>query len=456
MKAHHIAVYGSGLLLVTLILFFFVCFKLYDTTPYPKTEAWKKQQEALRAIHSIKETSSACDTLQIGWAKVNLLPFFTTPIAIDAHRHGKHFEGVHDSIYVRAFVFKSGNRKVAYIAADLLIIPPNVRNAFDTLMKKEGFDNDNIFFTATHTHSSIGSWYNSLVGEIFAGKYDERVPAHIAACIREAIRLAEQNTEPAEVGYGVFPTTKLVFNRLIGQEGRVDSLLRIVKFRKLRTGKTAALLTFSAHATVYHESMMQICGDWPNQLKQQLEEFGMVDFACFSAGAVGSHGPYEVSKLQEVEAAYIVNGVRSVFESNFNNISIKVLVSDSFPLKMMRMQLFLREPNLRLNSVFSIRSWLFRKLFGNERVYLTQLCVGNIRFLGTPCDFSGELTAEIDLEAAKNGLNAVVTSFNGGYIGYVTNDKWNHLNRYETKTMNWFGPQTGSYMQQIMIQFMSN
>lgn len=453
MRAGRIAVYGFGFLLATVLLFGLACFKLYDTTPYSETGAWKKQQAALTSGPVSEETSTFNDTLQVGWAKVNLLPPFTTPIAIDAHRHGKHFQGVHDSIYVRAFVFKQGGKKIAYIAADLLIIPPNVRNAFDTLMKQEGFDNDNIFFTATHTHSSIGAWYNSVVGEIFAGKYDERVPAHIAACIKQAILLAEENTEPAEVGYGAFPTSKLVFNRLVGEEGRVDSMLRVVKFRKLSSGKTAALITFSAHATVYHQSMMQICGDWPNQLKQQLEESGLIDFACFSAGAVGSHGPCEVSKEQEVQAAYIVKGVRQVFEANFPNIAAKVLLSDSFLLKMKRMQLFLREPNLRLNSVFSVRPWLFRKLLGNEKVYVSQLSIGNIRFLGTPCDFSGELTAEIDSVAHQYGLNAAITSFNGGYIGYVTNDRWSNLNKYETRTMNWFGPQTGSYLQQILIQF---
>jgi hypothetical protein len=148
--------------------------------------------------------------------------------------------------------------------------------------------------------------------------------------------------------------------------------------------------------------------------------------------------------------------VRQVFEANFHTITAKVLLSDSFPLKMRQMQLFLREPNLRLNSVMSVRPWLFRKMLGNEKVFLTQLCVGNICFLGTPCDFSGELTPEIDSVANRSGLNVVVTSFNGGYIGYVTNDRWNHLNKYETKTMNWFGPKAGSYLQQTIIQYINN
>src|SRR5690606_42076053 len=44
--------------------------------------------------------------------------------------------------------------------------------------------------------------------------------------------------------------------------------------------------------------------------------------------------------------------------------------------------------------------------------------------LGTPCDFSGELMPPIDSAARAHGMNAMVTSFNGQYIGYITADQW--------------------------------
>jgi hypothetical protein len=44
------------------------------------------------------------------------------------------------------------------------------------------------------------------VGEIFAGKYDARVPVHIADCISKAILQAEKNCQPAKIGYGEFAT----------------------------------------------------------------------------------------------------------------------------------------------------------------------------------------------------------------------------------------------------------
>ena len=86
-----------------------------------------------------KQQVDSTDTLMVGWSAVNLRPSFTTPIAIDAERGGKHFEGVHDSIYARAFVFKQRSKKVAYVTADLLIIPPTVTAILDTLLRQKGY-----------------------------------------------------------------------------------------------------------------------------------------------------------------------------------------------------------------------------------------------------------------------------------------------------------------------------
>ena len=47
----------------------------------------------------------------------------------------------------------------------------------------------------------------------------------------------------------------------------------------------------------------------------------------------------------------------------------------------------------------------------------------------------------------------MINSFNGGYIGYVTDDKWydmEGINTYETYTMNWYGPFNGKYFSDLI------
>jgi neutral ceramidase len=436
-----------------------VCFKPLDTTPYKTTAFYKNEMAVIDSLVArndkhLKSFDSGTDTMQVGWSCVNLHPPFTTPIAIDAHRGGKHFEGVHDSIYVRAFVFKQGMYKVAYISADLLIIPPTVTRILDTILAQQGFSNQNIYYTATHTHTSIGAWYNSVVGEIFAGKYDERVPVFIAQTIAAAVTEAEKQCAPAKIGYAGYPTQKLVFNRLITQMahlldslGEVDSILRVVKIEK-ETGEKAAIITFSAHNTVFHESLMKLSADWCGLLMSRLNKSGKLDFASFSAGAVGSHGPYEFSNDQETEARYMANSIAKIVEDSFDSIP----TAYAFGLSMMHVPLYLRQPNLRIAQNVVLRPWLFKKLFGDEAVYINTLQVGDLFFAGMPCDYSGELVNEMDSVAAAKKLKLIVTSFNGGYMGYVTDCRRYKLNTYETRTMGWFGDNNGDYLTEITNQ----
>ena len=69
--------------------------------------------------------------------------------------------------------------------------------------------------------------------------------------------------------------------------------------------------------------------------------------------------------------------------------------------------------------------------------------------VGMPCDFSGELTPELDAYAKSKRLNLMVTSFNGHYTGYITEDSHYDLEEYETITMGWFGPFNGAYLQEV-------
>lgn len=222
--------------------------------------------------------------------------------------------------------------------------------------------------------------HDSYVGQLFAGKYDERVPKFIATTISKAIVEAEKNCAPAKIGYAEFPTHKLVFNRLITKMahlpdslGEVDSLLRIVKIEK-ETGEKAAIITFAAHNTVFHENLMMLSADWCGLLMKDLNESGKINFASFSAGAVGSHGPYEFAEEQDAEAKYMADGVSKIVLQYFDSIKTAPVAN----MNMIRLPLYLREPNLRVTENIVVRPWLFKKLFGDEKTYINTFQLGNI------------------------------------------------------------------------------
>ena len=116
----------------------------------------------------------------------------------------------------------------------------------------------------------------------------------------------------------------------------------------------------------------------------------------------------------------------------------------------MRVPLALGEPQIKISRDLRLRPWVFRTAFGEYQPYLTSLRIGDVLFLGTPCDFAGELRSPIDSAASRHNLQPIITSFNGHYIGYITNDIYYDNPHYETRLMNWYGPGNGAYLSACM------
>lgn len=469
---------GKGLfaILMALLIILAITIKPIDNTPYQQTDFYRNELDELNNLqlwNSIEffltkvfvpiiqcyqsahgtvqiNRTEISDKLEVGWSKSNILPAFTTPIAIDADRNGKHWNAVHDSIFVRAFVFKKNNIKVAYVSADLLIIPPLVVREIDSLLVKKGFSSNNIYYTATHTHSSIGAWHPSIIGELFAGKFDARVVSHLANCFAQAITDAEKNSSNAKVGYIEIPTQNLVVNRLVDKAGKVDDKLRVIKIAKA-TGERAAIVTFAAHATCLHKGTMEISGDWPSAFMRNLEASNKIEFACHSAGAVGSQGPFEAKKNKWEEVNYMADSLAALVLRKIDSVS----VTDTLLLNFEHLPLYLRAPNLRISESWVLRPWVFNLLFGTQKVYINLFEIGSIKLIGMPCDFSGELSVDIHKKTQSKNNSLLITSFNGGFIGYITDDKWYNKKSYETWTMNWFGPENGAYLSEIICKLLS-
>jgi neutral ceramidase len=95
----------------------------------------------------------ASDEDNIGEGKFKHLP-----LAGYGDRKGRPSTGIHDSIYVKAVAIKSGVNTIVFVSADLLMMPPNIADSVAVLLSEAGIRRDQIFFSATHSHSSLGGW----------------------------------------------------------------------------------------------------------------------------------------------------------------------------------------------------------------------------------------------------------------------------------------------------------
>jgi hypothetical protein len=426
-------VFTLAILIIALV---FSLVTTIDMKPYQQMSYYQQWKEN---ISSFDFKSKGEDSLKIGWAKTNITPEKPMPMAGYGKRKGAPYTAVHDSIFVRTIVLGDESQKVALVAADLLIIPPTVTS----LVEQRKPENLQIYYGATHSHNSLGAWYNTLVGKLFAGAYDPVVEGFLTNQILRSIAMAEKEMEPL---YGISFEKDLdqndIRNRLV-DNGPIAPFIRSLRFKTAR--KSALLSTYAAHSTVLNSATLELSRDYPGVLVDSLER-NETDFALFMAGTVGSMGPVEKGIDDFDEVNNQAKGVYSEIKSeNEREVEIEKQI-----LSFGKIQLPLRKPSPRINTNLALRPWVFNWLFGEAPADVKTLKIGQLLMIGLPCDFSGELMADIDKYASTKGLELIITSFNGGYTGYITADEHFQKEAYETTTMNWFGPYNGAYFSEVV------
>jgi hypothetical protein len=277
------------------------------------------------------------------------------------------------------------------------------------------------------------------------GEYNDTVVHAIADRIKESIMMASQNMKPSTIRINAIPLRSAVRNRLDKPNGGVDSLLHVIEIKRSDSTRLA-LLSYTAHATCVDQTTITLTRDFPGKLVDDLEKEGY-SFAMYMAGAVGSHA------ANPPQSGWgCVNWMADTLDAAFmQNRSAFLSMKDS-TLVMYRVPLALGEAAVKISKDWQLRPWLFNAAFGNYPSYLTVLRIGDLVLLGTPCDYSGQLTAPLYAHARQKGLHVMVTSFNGGYIGYITPLRYYDYEHDETRLFNWYGPGNGEYLQECMTK----
>ena len=429
----------SGLLLSSCL------FSKIDKTPYQQTPFYHSFRQLTDTLHLPIAEGKA---IQAGWAKANITPHKRVRLAGYGTRFGKKSSGIHDSLFMRAFVFDNGTGKAALLTADLLIMPPEVVKQLKRQLPALGWNINQLYFSATHTHNSTGGWAKHLSGSLIAGKYRRNTVKSLTLAYLKVLREAEKKQQPAAFAFARTPAPEFVQNRLSDTSHLTDPWLRTLFIRQA-SGKTAVLTTFQAHPTCLDDKQLLLSGDYPNALTDSLEK--SFDFAAFCAGGVGSHAPNSPGADFEKMAA-VAGGLAAHLRLSYQTADFQTVTQ----LRSFSVPLPLRKPVWRIsrNPHKQVRPWLFYLLFGKYGAEVRFLQVGGTVFVGMPCDFSGLLTPPLETQALLSGRHLVINSFNGGYVGYITPDEYYNSGHYETKDMNWFGPENGAYVSEVILKIL--
>jgi neutral ceramidase len=158
--------------------------------------------------------------------------------------------------------------------------------------------------------------------------------------------------------------------------------------------------------------------------------------AVFLAGGVGSHSPVPPEK-GFTGAERMGNALaRMVLER-----MPQVTLTNSIVFGTLGLEFALPPANVRVSDGLRLRPWLARCIAPVKSTsFIQAFRLDNWIWVSTPCDFSGELALGIKAELRGEGIDPVITSFNGDYVGYVIPLKYYHLNGYEPRTMSFYGP----------------
>jgi hypothetical protein len=392
-----------------------------DTLPFTKTE--KKNR------------------LNAGWSMVNITP--DQPMKLAGYRVRDNFESVRDSLHARVLVLQVAEHPVYLISVDLLLFPPMLKQKLEDHFN-DGPNQPFLYFSATHTHNGNGCWHDSVVGNIVLGNYSEHWVEVTKNKIIDAIINAERSLLPASISYWESDAREYAANRL-KPGAPYDGVLRGIKVTRSDSAQSH-LISFSAHATSISKKSKVLSGDYPTALIDSLRE-ATGSFGMFMAGMVGSHRLAGISK-QEFDLVAEAGGLLSkkvVSASSSSNMDSVQLITAHVPIRFGPSQ-------LRIAKNWKLRDWIFSWLVNPLQGELTYLQLNDIVLIGTPCDFSGEIFNQHIREIAeKENKKVIITSFNGDYVGYITEDEhYETLEKEEVMGLNWVGPYFGAYFTEMI------
>jgi len=411
--------------------------------------------------HSIAAIDKSAQTLKqgaryqlmAGWGVSDMTPETGVPLAGYRGRHGKPSIAIHDRLHVKALVVGDGHNMAVIIGADILLVPYNVADAVRKAIEaRTPLKGTNILFTATHTHSGTGAFAPGLAFRTVTGKYDPKVENLLIRSFVDAVDQGYQSMKPARIAHGRVDAKVFIRNRT--RRAGVDADLNFAVIER-EDGQRCYLTRFSAHPTILDSKNFELSGDYPGFLQQTIEQSTGAT-ALYLGGAVGSMSLQRAQGADAFARAKMFGETlaRMVLKQTEKGLCFQDHVAVASIGALIEMPPF----QLRLGLDGWRVSPLLARILGIPRTaWLQAVRIGDLLLIGTPGDFSGEISVAWHSWAAQKNYDLWATGFCGSYAGYISPDKYygEMTNKkgslaYETGLMSWCGPDQEAYFTALM------
>ncbi|MBQ2696169.1 MAG: hypothetical protein IJF61_02580 [Clostridia bacterium] len=246
------------------------------------------------------------NTLQVGFATVNINPPLGIPVC--GYFVKRYARGFLDDLEVSAMALACNESSVVLISVDICYFENDFANKIRASVAEViGMPLENIFLSATHTHTGPGSILDKNEGNDLTASYNSFLENRIC----DVVRLALLDLKPAKMGYivGYAPERVAYIRRykmkdgstmtcppvgspeIEGPIGELDQRVNVLRFDR-DGGKSIVIVNYGVHADTVNGDM--ISSDWPGWMRRTLDKALDGVKSMFIAGCEGDVGSTNV------------------------------------------------------------------------------------------------------------------------------------------------------------------
>ncbi len=224
----------------------------------------------------------ADELLEVGFAHVDITPEVSQdqPVWLAGYYPGRSATGVHDPLYARCVVLKSGAQKLAWVSLDLIGLQfPDVQ-----CVRAQLQDFCYVLVASTHNHEGpdvIGAWGRTFLQRGVDDAYVQTVVVRTA----QAVRQAEQNLRAVRAWYGTAADASLLNDTRLPVVK--DGVLRLLRFTGLEDNVVSGLVVqWNCHPETLGAENRLITADFPASTVAALSR----QYGCpvvYFTGAIG-------------------------------------------------------------------------------------------------------------------------------------------------------------------------
>ena len=240
--------------------------------------------------------AAPAQTLEVGFAKRSLV---TEKKRVSLGGYGGRglvpMHTVHDPVYVKAMVIKSGDEAFCLVTFDLIGVQRTLLEGLERRGFPEhvGLQREDLLLCASHTHSSYGglakptgAWYLDGLFLVTCGPFNRGLFEEVLDKTHATIVEAWESLAPARFGAGSEEVPGLSRNR--GRSGDVtDPELGVLKVTAPDGALRGLVVNFTAHPTQLGADNFAVSGAYPGAMQRVLEERYPGATVLFTNGAEG-------------------------------------------------------------------------------------------------------------------------------------------------------------------------